>query len=175
MNHDTGERTVTVERQSLPNTSRTDGSFELTTIGDHPPVGLSGSGLLDLVSELRRAAVIAPSGRLVKEHPVFDHRLSADERGVPRLLIADKGIDLRGAESLKDAQQIPQYLAQHDILQMQKAKGAIRAATEIPMAQPASKPHDLERMILTGSFGSQLNVEAVVVIESMVLPGGPPA
>jgi uncharacterized 2Fe-2S/4Fe-4S cluster protein (DUF4445 family) len=139
-----------------------DGSFELATIGDHPPVGLTGSGLLDLICELRRAGVIEPSGRMAREHPVFGHRLSVDERGVRRLLITEKGVDLRGAESLEDAQQIPLYLTQHDVRELQKAKGAIRAATEILMGQLALQPDDLERMILTGSFGSQLNVEAVV-------------
>jgi uncharacterized 2Fe-2S/4Fe-4S cluster protein (DUF4445 family) len=77
-------------------------------------------------------------------------------------LITDQGVDLRGAESLQDARQVSLYLTQHDIRELQKAKGAIRAATEILMAQLALEPEDLERMILTGSFGSQLNVEAVV-------------
>jgi uncharacterized 2Fe-2S/4Fe-4S cluster protein (DUF4445 family)/DNA-binding GntR family transcriptional regulator len=140
----------------------TDGSFDLTTIGDHPPVGLTGSGLLDLICELRRAGVIERSGRFARDHATFGHRLSSDEKGVRRLLITDKGVDLRGAESLQDAQEIPLYLTQHDIRELQKAKGAIRAATEILMAQVGLEPSDLQRMILTGSFGSQLNVEAVV-------------
>jgi uncharacterized 2Fe-2S/4Fe-4S cluster protein (DUF4445 family) len=139
-----------------------DGGFHLGTIGDHPPVGLTGSGLLDLICELRRAGVIEPSGRMVKDHPIFGHRLSVDEKGVRRLLITDQGVDLRGAESLQDARQVSLYLTQHDIRELQKAKGAIRAATEILMAQLSLEPGDLERMILTGSFGSQLNVEAVV-------------
>jgi uncharacterized 2Fe-2S/4Fe-4S cluster protein (DUF4445 family) len=139
-----------------------DGSFDLTTIGDLPPVGLTGSGLLDLVCELRQAGVIDRTGRFVKEHPVFGYRLSQDARGVRRLLITDQGVDLRGVESLEEAARIPLYLTQHDIRELQKAKGAIRAATEILLAQLGLKPGDLERMILTGSFGSQLNVEAVV-------------
>jgi uncharacterized 2Fe-2S/4Fe-4S cluster protein (DUF4445 family) len=139
-----------------------DGSFDLTTIGDHPPVGLTGSGLLDLICELRRAGVIERSGRFAKEQPVFGHRLGQDHRGVRRFLITQKGVDLRGAESLDDAAQVSLYLTQHDIRELQKAKGAIRAAIEILMAQLELEPRDLARMILTGSFGSQLNVEAVV-------------
>ena len=149
-----------------------DGSFTLTTIGDHPPVGLTGSGLLDLICELRRAGVIEPSGRFAKEPPVFAHRLSKDERGVRRFLITEKGVDLRGAESLEDAAQVPLYLTQHDIRELQKAKGAIRAATEILMEQLGLEPGDLQRMILTGSFGSQLNVEAVVGL-GMIPPVAP--
>jgi uncharacterized 2Fe-2S/4Fe-4S cluster protein (DUF4445 family) len=139
-----------------------EGSFELRTIGDHPPVGLTGSGLLDLICELRQAGVIDRSGRLVKEHPTFGHRLSQDERGVRRLRITREGVDLRGAESLEDAEQVSLYLTQHDIRELQKAKGAIRAAIEILMARLALEAKDLQRLILTGSFGSQLNVEAIV-------------
>lgn len=139
-----------------------DGTLMLTTIGDHPPVGLTGSGLLDLICELRRVGVIERSGRFAKEHPAFGHRLSQDHRGVRRFLITEEGVDLRGAESLEDAARVSLYLTQHDIRELQKAKGAIRAATEILMARLGLQPGDLARMILTGSFGSQLNVEAVV-------------
>jgi uncharacterized 2Fe-2S/4Fe-4S cluster protein (DUF4445 family)/DNA-binding GntR family transcriptional regulator len=139
-----------------------EGSFELTTIGDHPPVGLTGSGLLDLICELRQAGVIDRSGRLAKAHPVFGHRISQDESGVRRILITERGVDLRGAESLEDATQKPLYLTQHDVRELQKAKGAIRAATETLLTRLGLQPSDLQRMILTGSFGSQLNVEAVL-------------
>ncbi len=138
------------------------GSFHLETIGDHPPVGLTGSGLLDLIRELRRAGVVERSGRFARAHPTFGHRLGTDERGVRRLLITDQAVDLSGAESLADAERISLYLTQHDVRELQKAKGAIRAATEILMGHLALGPEDLERLYLTGSFGSQLNVEAVV-------------
>jgi uncharacterized 2Fe-2S/4Fe-4S cluster protein (DUF4445 family) len=139
-----------------------EGHVALTTIGDHPPVGLTGSGLLDLICELRRVGVIERSGRFAKDHAVFGRRLSSDHRGVRRFLITDQGVDLRGAESLEDAAQVSLYLTQHDVRELQKAKGAIRAATEILMAQIGLEPSDLTRMILTGSFGSQLNVDAVI-------------
>ena len=133
------------------------GSFTFATIGDHPPVGLTGSGLLDLVCQLRRAGVIDRSGRLVADHPTFGHRIDKDRSGVRRVLLTDKGVDLTegGAE-------ISLYLTQHDVRELQKAKSAIRAATEILMARLGLEDRDLQRMILTGSFGSQLNVEAVV-------------
>jgi uncharacterized 2Fe-2S/4Fe-4S cluster protein (DUF4445 family) len=138
------------------------GRLVLTTIGDHPPVGLTGSGLLDLICALRRTGVIERSGRFAKDHPVFGDRLGADDQGVRRFLITDEGVDLRAAESLEDAAQVSLYLTQHDVRELQKAKAAIRAATVVLMDQLGLEPGDLTRMILTGSFGSQLNVEAVV-------------
>ena len=44
---------------------RDDGSLAWRTIGNKPPRGLCGSGLLDLVAALREAGIIAPSGRFV--------------------------------------------------------------------------------------------------------------
>ncbi len=148
-----------------------DGSFSLTTIGDRPPVGLTGSGLLDLIRELRRAGMVDRTGRFAREHPVFGHRLSQDQRGVRRLLITDQAVDLRGVESVEEAPRVPLYLTQHDIRELQKAKGAIRTAVEILLARLNLTPGDLRRLILTGSFGSQLSVEAVVGL-GMVPPLG---
>jgi uncharacterized 2Fe-2S/4Fe-4S cluster protein (DUF4445 family) len=149
-----------------------DGSLSLRTIGDCAPVGLTGSGLLDLICELRRIGVVERSGRFAREHPTASHRLSQDQRGVRRLLITDRAVDLRGVESPEEAPEVPLYLTQHDIRELQKAKGAIRTAIEILMARLDLKPSDLQRVILTGSFGSQLNVESVVRL-GMIPPVDP--
>jgi uncharacterized 2Fe-2S/4Fe-4S cluster protein (DUF4445 family) len=139
-----------------------DGSVALTTVGDQPPVGLTGSGLLELVCELRRADVIDAKGRIVSEHPVYGERLSYDEEGVRRFLITDQGVDRRGADADEPGTRVSLYLTQHDVRELQKAKGAIRAAFDTLMAQLDLQPADLQRMILTGSFGSQLDVDAVL-------------
>ena len=138
-----------------------DGTLAIRTIGDHAPVGLTGSGLLDLVYELRRVGVIEESGRIADDHPTFGDRLDKSADGVRRFLITAEGLDLRGAETAEEAVQVPLYLTQHDIRELQKAKAAIRAATEVLMARLGVEAEDLDRMILTGSFGSQLNVAAV--------------
>ncbi len=138
------------------------GSVALITVGDQPPVGLTGSGLLELVCELRRAEVIDAKGRIVSEHPVFGQRLSYDTEGVRRFLITDQGVDRRGVAADEPGAQVSLYLTQHDVRELQKAKGAIRAAFDTLMTQLDLQPADLQRMILTGSFGSQLDVDAVL-------------
>jgi uncharacterized 2Fe-2S/4Fe-4S cluster protein (DUF4445 family) len=57
-------------------TSYIEAPLHLRTVADQPPIGLTGSGLLELVYKLRLAEVIEPNGRLVSEHPVFGNRLS---------------------------------------------------------------------------------------------------
>ncbi|MDH7485567.1 MAG: ASKHA domain-containing protein [Anaerolineae bacterium] len=130
--------------------AQADGSFAFTTIGDRPPVGLTGSGLLSLVCELRRVGVIEPGGRFVADHPLFASRLDEDARGVRRLRLTDQ------------ADEHPLYLTQQDVRELQKAKAAVRAAAEILMGELGLQPGDLQRLVLTGSFGSQVDIGAVV-------------
>ena len=139
-----------------------DGTLQLTTIGDLPPVGVTGSGLLELVLELRRAGVIEASGRFCQDSPLYGHRLSRDERGVRRFSIGD--LEVRRPETDDDTGEPnpPLYLTQQDIRELQKAKAAIRTAIEILLARLDLKPTDLSRIILTGSFGSQLGAEAII-------------
>jgi len=121
----------------------------LETIGDEYPVGLTGSGLLSAVQTLCQAGVIDSSGRmnrdswLVKQNPVPELH---DGRGIP---LTPNG-DLQ--------------LSQWDIRELQKAKGAIRAAIDILMGLLDLRPEEMERVILTGSFGGQVDVEAALVI-----------
>ncbi len=145
-------------------------SLHLRTVADQPPVGLTGSGLLELVYKLRQAGVIEPSGRLVSEHDLFGDRLSmsADLRGPADAEDADAPVPVRqflitetGA-TVETLHATSLHLTQHDIRELQKAKGAIRAAIDTLMAQLGLAPGDLTRVILTGSFGSQLSIDAVV-------------
>jgi len=70
---------------------------------------------------------------------------------------SDKGVDLS-----EEGARVSLYLTQRDVRELQKAKAVIRAAIDILMNNLDLGAGDLQRMILTGSFGSQLNVEAVV-------------
>jgi len=117
------------------------------TIGNEPPVGLTGSGLLSLVYELRQADVIESNGRIRPDPPVFADRLGSDIHGARRLKLTPDG---------------RLGLSQWDVRELQKAKGAVRAAIDILMIDLGLKPMDLNRFILTGSFGGQVDVEAVM-------------
>lgn len=125
------------------------GGLLLETIGDEPPIGLTGSGLLSVVHELRQAGVIEPSGRITEHPPILAEGIDLDQHGARRLPLTPDG-DLR--------------LSQWDIRELQKAKGAIRAAMDILMAQLHLAPDDLEKVILTGSFGGAVNIEAVMAL-----------
>jgi uncharacterized 2Fe-2S/4Fe-4S cluster protein (DUF4445 family) len=121
----------------------------LETIGDEDPIGLTGSGLLSAIQTLRQANAIESNGRinydswLVKRNPALER-----QNGRAILLTPDGNLQL----------------SQMDIRELQKAKGAIRAAIDILMDELSLQPEDMERVILTGSFGGQVDVEAALAI-----------
>jgi uncharacterized 2Fe-2S/4Fe-4S cluster protein (DUF4445 family) len=117
------------------------------TIANEAPVGLTGSGLLSLVYELRQADVIESNGRIRPDPPIFAENLISDIHGARRLKLTPDG---------------RLGLSQWDVRELQKAKGAVRAAIDILMIDLGLKPKDLKRFILTGSFGGQVDVEAVM-------------
>jgi uncharacterized 2Fe-2S/4Fe-4S cluster protein (DUF4445 family) len=133
------------------------GELTLDTIAGEAPIGLTGSGLLSAVHELRQANVIEPSGRIAPQPPVFGGRIDEDAKGVRRIALTPDA-RLR--------------LTQWDIRELQKAKGAIRASVDVLMSQLGLVPDELERVVLTGSFGGQLDVDAVLSL-GMIPPVRP--
>ena len=120
--------------------------LSLKTIGDEVPVGLTGSGLISTVYTLREAKVIEANGRIATNPIPFTDRVKVDRHGA-------RGIPLSEEQNL--------YLTQWDIRELQKAKGAIRAAIDVLMSRLGLRPEDLQRVILTGSFGGQVEIDAV--------------
>jgi uncharacterized 2Fe-2S/4Fe-4S cluster protein (DUF4445 family) len=133
--------------------------IQLETIANEAPIGLTGSGLLSLVYQLKKVGVIEASGRIAEQPPVMADRISLDS-------LQARQIQIEPESSL--------FLTQFDVRELQKAKGAIRAAINILMGRLGLEPADLERVILTGSFGGQVDVEAVLSL-GMIPPVSPEA
>jgi uncharacterized 2Fe-2S/4Fe-4S cluster protein (DUF4445 family) len=125
------------------------GEFTFETIADEPPIGLTGSGLLSVVHKLRQTDVIESDGRIADHHPDFAGRISRNGQGT-------RYIPLTPDNQLA--------LTQWDVRELQKAKAAIRASIDILLAEIGLEPTDLERVILTGSFGGQLDREALLAL-----------
>lgn len=129
----------------------------LQTIGDEAPVGLTGSGLLSAVQALRQVEAIEVNGRINPNSQFAGQNGAGKGRNGRRLSLTPTG-DL--------------WLSQLDIRELQKAKGAIRAAIDILMAALDLDPSDMERVILTGSFGGQVDISAALAL-GMIPPVRP--
>jgi len=129
----------------------TGGRVELQVIGgDVPPRGLCGSGLVDVVAQLRVAGLLEPSGKLKSREEAPEHPLS------DRLIMVD------GVRAFMLAEDV--YLTQRDVRELQFAKGSIATGIKVLMDTLGVGAADLDEVLLGGSFGSYLNPERARII-----------
>ena len=131
------------------------GRAEYKTIGDEPPVGLCGSGILDVVAQLRLAGLLDGRGRLAGS----------------RVREADGDVEFVIAEERETGNGRAITVTQHDIRELQLAKGAIRCGIEALLQEADIAARDLDRVIIAGAFGTYIDVESAITIGLLpVLP-----
>jgi len=114
-----------------------------TTIGGLPPIGICGSGLVDLVAALVASGVIASSGTF---NPLAGKAVTDRLQG-DRYYLTDSV-----------------FLSQQDIRQVQLAKGAAITGILALLGEAGRSVEDLEQIIVAGSFGYHLNPESLKTI-----------
>jgi len=134
--------------------SMTPDSLELSVIGDAPPAGLCGSGLVDAVASLVSLGLLDQSGRLVAEEeaaviaPGLASRLT--------MLGKERVFVLHWQGEIGDVGNSI-YLSQRDVRELQFAKAAIATGWNILLEEAGMKPGDIQQVLLAGSFGSYLS------------------
>ena len=107
--------------------------IECGVIGNKTPKGIAGSGLIDACYEMFRTGVIDKSGKMaVREFILY-------KRGKNKISIT-----------------------QGDVRKLQLAKAAIFASTKVLLRRYGADKEDIDQILLTGSFGSSLNVRSVI-------------
>lgn len=131
----------------------TGGDVELQVIGgDVEPRGICGSGLIDIVAQLRTVGLLDDGGKMLT-------REDADAQGHP---LAERLVmhgDVRAFQLHGEV-----VLTQADVRALQFAKGAISTGIETAMRALDLAPSDLDEVMLAGSFGSYINPESARVI-----------
>ena len=136
--------------------------LELQVIGDVPPIGLCGSGLLDVVAQLRLSSLMLPSGRFVKAEeanelvsPELARRIITDEEGRRSFVLA-------WPEESGSGKSI--VLTQRDVRELQFAKGSIAGGIDVVMQELGVEADELVEIFLAGSFGSYINPQSARII-----------
>lgn len=111
-------------------------------IGESVPLGICGSGIVDLVALLVEMGGIDASGTLCPA-------------GCPQAL-RDR-CETRGRTKAFDLFSGFYALSQPDVRAVQLAKGAIAAAESILLSEAGLRASDLEAVLLAGAFGSALD------------------
>lgn len=123
----------------------------LSVIGAQKPVGICGSGLIDLVSELFRCGIINAKGRFIRE----GERIAYDRHGTGRYLLAAAAESATGREiSLNEV----------DILNFIRAKGAIYAAIDTVLSALDMDESAIARVYVAGGIGSGIDLKNAVRI-----------
>ena len=112
------------------------------TIGDKEAVGICGTGIIELTSELLDAGIIDETGLLIDKY--FNE-------GFPIDVCLNNYNDIF-------------YFTQKDIRQLQMAKAAIRAGIDILIKEYGISYDDLDKVYIAGGFGLKLNLHKAVNI-----------
>ena len=124
-------------------TVEADGSAtDLQTIAGAPPLGICGSGVVDLLAGLVRSEVVNASGRLQKAHP----KVRTGPDGLEYFLTTGPVGDI--------------VFTQQDVRSLQLAKGAIHTGWELLLSSLEVPLAELDRVYIAGAFGNYLDLDA---------------
>jgi len=128
-----------------------DGEVRWSTVGEQPPVGICGTGYIDLLATLLREGIMDRTGRFVAGAP----GLREDELSELEYVLVRAG----EAGAPRDI-----FLTRADVENLVRAKGAIYAAGCVLLESLGMGWGDLARIMLAGGFGDRLNKENAVAI-----------
>ena len=136
--------------------------LQLQVIGDVPPLGLCGSGLIDAVAQLRLSGLLLSSGKFLTAEqarqqvsPALAERIITAENGMRSFVLA-------WPQESGSGRQI--VLTQRDVRELQFAKGSIAGGIEVVMDELGVQAEDLVEIYLAGSFGNYINPHSARII-----------
>jgi uncharacterized 2Fe-2S/4Fe-4S cluster protein (DUF4445 family) len=125
---------------------------ELVTVGNEPPRGICGSGMIDLISELLSVGIIDRSGRFAVDLNHTRVRKVRDEWAYV----------LASAEQTPAGEDI--VFTESDLKNLIYSKGAIYAGFTTLLKEAGLDFSGVERVLISGGFGQYLDIEKAVRI-----------
>ena len=125
----------------------------LSVIGDEGQkcVGICGSGIIDLISELFRCGIINAKGLFIRE----GKRVRRDAHGMGRYVVAFPEDSETGREVALNEVDIDNFI---------RAKGAIFSAIDTLLKSVDMLPEDIDSVYVAGGIGSGINMKNAVNI-----------
>lgn len=124
-----------------------------STIASAEPVGICGTGYVDLIAELLRAGAIDRTGKL--QPSAAPKRIRKDAAGLDEYVVISAD-EAGGGEDI--------VITQADITNILRAKGAIYAAETVLLNALNMTFDDVDEIMVAGAFGNFLNIESAVFI-----------
>lgn len=123
----------------------------LSVIGGVKPVGLCGSGIIDVIAELFYARIINGKGKFIRE----GERIKFDEFGIGSFVLAFADESATGRSIT---------ITEVDIDNLIRAKGAIFSATTTLLGSLGFSPTAVEHIAVAGGIGSGINFKNAIRI-----------
>lgn len=128
-----------------------DKKVDFQTIGNAPPIGICGSGVMDALAQMYVAGVIDESGRFAKEFP----GIRKAEDGTAEYVLAEREED--------NGEKIAIVMNQKDVRELQLAKAAIRSGIQLLIERSGYKEEDIDRFIVAGAFGTYIDLNSSMI------------
>ena len=127
--------------------------LEFTTIDNKPPVGICGSGMIDLAAALFLSQKIDIRGKFIKDN--CNNKLFEQE-GIDYFILVDKEDSGTGKKIC---------ISQVDLNSLTSSKAAMYTILEVIVSNTAGLNFDdLENFFVAGTFGSFINPESAISI-----------
>ena len=125
----------------------------LTVVGEagQKPVGICGSGIIDIIAELFRCKIINAKGLFVRE----GRRVKRDQYGMGRYVLAEADESETGREISINEVDIDNFI---------RAKGAIYSAIDTMLSSVDMPVEAIETVYVAGGIGSGINMKNAVAI-----------
>ena len=124
----------------------------IMTIGGVKPLGICGSGLIDLVSELFMSGALGRDGKF---HTDIDS---------PHLVHGDRGLEYVVVQAKESGTGHPIVLTEVDIENLMRAKAAIYSGIAVLAESLDLSLDSVEEVVIAGGFGHYLDLERVTAL-----------
>ena len=128
-----------------------DGEIKFGTIHDKTPIGICGSGIIDIISVLLEQKIINRAGKFI----LGSHDSVVIRNGMPHYIIVDSKND-RTKQSV--------YFSEKDLENVIIAKAAIFAAIKILLKRLELSYDEINKIYLGGAFGNYIDVDSAINI-----------
>lgn len=139
------------------------GNIVLAHLPGKMPAGLTGTGVLELIEQLRRCGILTVDGYLKRQEEILELGISPALSGC-----VVKKDEKWGFQVYRGKKEI--ILFQEDIRNIQLAKGAILAGIQCMLDSCGLSDGDVDDVAVAGAFGSSLQEETAVRLG--VFPAG---
>ncbi|MBU1692769.1 MAG: DUF4445 domain-containing protein [Verrucomicrobia bacterium] len=125
---------------------------ELKLIGDGPPRGICGSGLIELVADLFTAGLLGRDGKFTELAPRDRIRVTGKSKS---FALVEAGRSATGRDI---------SISEQDIANIMRAKAAIFSAAFLLLKNVGVSWRDIHKFHVAGGFGHSLNIRKAIVL-----------